>query len=702
MMKSIFSAMVFFSSTVFAEAFDTCPSEAYLFQSSPVQVYGVNLSTGNTTLLQSDTGLNGNINATGFDFASRYIFGYDTTNYAIVRLGKDFKAETINTVGLPQDYTFYVGDVFEQHFYLYRKGQGLFKIDLRPLDSDPNAILEVVKVTSNATINLTDFAVNPVDNKLYGVDNRSGSLYELDMETGNTSLIGYTGETGTFGAGYFDVNGYFYVSRNQDGQIYRIDLSNQEAILSGDVQAIKFADGPSSNQNDGARCANAPVIDEDSTIDFGDAPDSYATSLKENGPRHQLDGLTWLGANAPDGEQDGLLSPVSDDNSGIDDESGITFITSITSGLDTAINALASTSGYLSAWIDWNQDGDFSDAGEQVIYDEYLIQGNNIVVFNAAFEAIEGTTWSRFRFSQQKELSYFGGARSGEVEDHEIYVTQSGASIRYFPSEQKSATIAYEDNWPHQADYDMNDVVIQYHVTEVFKDQSVKKILVKGALLAYGADYHNGFAIRLQGIAREDIDLNLTRLYHNGERQLSSGLEMDANEPIFIISNDLSVVKSQDCPFYRTIDYCETNVEFHFDLHISLVANTDTQDLVAMPYDPFIFATPNFYHGEQLPFQPGRTWEVHLVDIPPTEKFNASELWGLGVDASSDVDGRYFKTDQNLPWAILIPDEWNWPKERVDVVTSYPRFKTFAESAGSLDKNWYKAEFANQQRVYQP
>jgi LruC domain-containing protein len=124
--------------------------------------------------------------------------------------------------------------------------------------------------------------------------------------------------------------------------------------------------------------------------------------------------------------------------------------------------------------------------------------------------------------------------------------------------------------------------------------------------------------------------------------------------------------------------------------------------MMSMPYDPFIFATPNYYHGDQLPFQPGRTWEVHLLDTAPTEKFNHAELWGLGVDASNEIEGRYFKTENNLPWAIMIPDEWQWPAERVDVVTSYPKFKAFAESGGEQDKNWYKTEHANQNRIYQP
>ncbi len=259
LMASLALSGALFSATNNAAPFDTCPSKAYLFQSNPVQVYGVNLVTGSTSLLQSDTGMNVNINGVGFDFDNRYIYGYDTSNKRIVRLGSDFQAEVVNTSGLPTDHTFYVGDVYESVYYLYRKGKGLFTIDISPLASDSSAVLPVNRVTTRAVVNLTDFAFHPSDGKLYGVDNGSGALYSFNASTGQETYIGDTGETGTFGAGYFDVDGYYYVSRNQDGQIYRIDLSpgNAANIAAGIVPAVKFADGPNSNQNDGARCANA-------------------------------------------------------------------------------------------------------------------------------------------------------------------------------------------------------------------------------------------------------------------------------------------------------------------------------------------------------------------------------------------------------------------------------------------------------------
>ncbi len=80
------------------------------------------------------------------------------------------------------------------------------------------------------------------------------------------------------------------------------------------------------------------MVDEDSSIDFGDAPDTGETTLASNGPRHELDGITWLGTDAPDADLDGYTSPQSDETVGIDDEwtnGGIGFVTGLEAGLDS-------------------------------------------------------------------------------------------------------------------------------------------------------------------------------------------------------------------------------------------------------------------------------------------------------------------------------------------------------------------------------
>ncbi|MCL1037454.1 LruC domain-containing protein [Shewanella submarina] len=696
-----------------ATPFDTCPSKAYLFQSAPVKVYGVNLVTGATTLLEDDTGTTANVNGVGFNFTDRYIYGYDTTNKKIVRMGKNFQVSDVNTSDLPTDHTFFVGDVYDHTYYLYRANKGLFKIDLSPLDSDANAVLPVVKISSRAAVSLTDMAFHPGNGKLYGIDNNSGFLYEFDPTSGQETYIADTGQKGTFGAGYFDVNGYYYVSRNNDvssggvviregGKIYRVNMSLDESgdFVESDFTAVEFADGPMSNQNDGARCANAPVIDEDSNIDFGDAPDSYKTTLASNGPRHQLDELTWLGLNGVDGDADGAVSPDSDDTTGIDDEDGIGFVTAVEPGLDTLVTAYASTSGYLSGWIDWDGDGEFDEPGDKVFEDQLLQAGQNVLFFEADLNAVAGDTWSRFRFSQQTGLDADGGSTSGEVEDHGLTITAANTRQEHFPSSTGFVTLAYEDNYPYTADYDMNDVVMFLRVTETLKDDVVAKIKVTGQLAALGASYHNGFAIRLPNVARTDVNTQLTYLKVNGQLQSDSGMETDMQEASFVISNDLNEAADFSCQYFRTLENCREDISYEFELTISFNPDADVSGLPDMPYDPFIFATPDKYHGEGMPEHPGRSWEVHLADQAPTEKFDKVNIMGLGVDDSNDATGKYFKTSNNLPWALMLPEPWEWPKERVDLLKAYPDFEGYATEGDGTNALWYKSDNAVSAQTY--
>lgn len=698
--RILFLVSLLFSTKLLADPFDTCPSKAYLFQGKPVAVYGVNLVTGSYSVLQSDTGLNANINGVGFDEEDRYIYGFDTTNYNVVRLGENFQATTLSVSGLPASTTFYIGDVYEHYYYIYRKGTGFYKIDLSPLDSNVSAALTAELITSTTSVNLTDFAFHPDNDHLYGVDNGSGWLYEFDINTGVSTYIGDTGETGTFGAMYFDVDGYLYLSRNQDGQVYRVDLSTQAIIDSGVVPAVKFADGPFSSQNDGARCANAPLIDTDepATIDFGDAPDSYGTTLDSNGARHEMDEVTWLGSSV-DGDYLAAQSPDSDDSVTSDDEDGVGLVTALEPGLDSVIAVTASTSGYLSAWFDWNDDGDFSDEGEQVITDKSLVAGLNSLVITVPFGATVGDTWSRFRFSQQTGLAYYGGSTSGEVEDHVVTVVAANTTQRHFPSASGYVTLAYEDNWPETADYDMNDLVLRYRITEVLKDGLVAKVTISGQLVAVGASYHSGFAVRLSGINDELIDSTKTQIYHNTVLQGSDPQESDMSEASFILINDAIDVSSYECSYFRTQNDCRENVGLEFELSFSFTAPIATASMPAMPYDPFLFATPGYYHGPSFAQAPGRSYEVHLADQAPTESFDTN-FFTLAQDTSDPSSDRYFKTINNMPWALLIYDEWQWPRERVDLTTAYPDFADYTTSGGISNTDWYDNSNAVDNKYY--
>ncbi len=160
--------------------------------------------------------------------------------------------------------------------------------------------------------------------------------------------------------------------------------------------------------------------------DFGDTPDpTYPTLLASNGARHTLGGSLYLGASV-DTDADGQPTAAADGDdldAGGDDEDGVTFTTALEQGKAASVDVSSSGAGLLNAWIDFNQDGDWGDAGEQIFTDEALAAGVNNLGFNIPAGAVIGNTFARFRLDSAGGLNPTGLAADGEVEDYQVTIT---------------------------------------------------------------------------------------------------------------------------------------------------------------------------------------------------------------------------------------------------------------------------------------
>lgn len=666
-----------------ADAFENCPSFAYLVQGSPAKLYGVNLATGYFSELSNSMGTTSSLNAIGYSRLDNYIYGYSNEFRTVVKIGNDYQVNPLVVEGLP-DTTFYVGDVsnVDNAYYMYRSGEnaGLYKVPLG------NTVIgySAERIIDGSLLNLAifDFAFHPLSNILYAVS-RNGDLIQVDPVDGDYMNLGNVGETGTFGAVYFDGSGNFYISRNSDGYVFRIDVDAEIPV------AQFFAFGPSSSTNDGARCASANIIDENSTVDFGDAPDSYGTSLDDNGARHEISSGIYLGSKAG-GENDGT-----------------DFITGFETGLDTLINVRAQGEGYLNAWIDWGQDGSF-DEQDQVVIDHKTNNGDNRILVDVPSDAKEGATWSRFRYSSKQGIDAKGGVSDGEVEDYILQITPSGVRVVSYPSSGDFVSLAFEDNWPAVGDYDMNDVVMAYRTRKYIDENNrVIRYDVEGRLLAMGASYHNGFAVQLDGIDTENVNKTLMRYEVNGvnknnESNYFSPLELnnDNETAVIIISNDLwsEITISASCSYYRTSDNCTKKEPYSFIVSIPLIQSMDINEAPSDVLNPFIFASPGWYHGDDFSSPPGRSLEIHLKNKPVSPQFN-HDFFNLADDYSDEVDGLTFLTANNMPWALQMPTLWSHPKERIDLNRAYPRFMDFVESSGLDSSTWYTSNYVMPENI---
>lgn len=224
-------------------------------------------------------------------------------------------------------------------------------------------------------------------------------------------------------------------------------------------------------------------------------------------------------------------------------------------------------------------------------------------------------------------------------------------------------TLTYEDMWPQEGDYDMNDVMIDYSCT-VYKTigtNKVTKIVDRFTPRHNGAVYVNGFGYQFHKVGNEKIrSISIEGPVQSafaGVNHLEAGQE----HPTIILCDDIKSAKEK--PFTVTTQLNEADYK-----------------LLTPPYNPFIIVKTN----------EGRGKEVHLVNYPPTDKADPSFL-GQNSDASQPGQELYYISKINMPFAIHLPNvkDFPIPEESVRIDETYPDFTKWVESKGKLYKDWY-------------
>ncbi|TOL80395.1 hypothetical protein CGH90_14850 [Vibrio parahaemolyticus] len=268
-----------------------------------------------------------------------------------------------------------------------------------------------------------------------------------------------------------------------------------------------------------------------------------------------------------------------------------------------------------------------------------------------------------------------------------------------YPSSDTYATMAFEDRWPLMGDYDFNDVVWRYRVTELLNGQrEIKNITFDYTLQAMGAGFSNGFAVHLPNV--NPANIASTVLTRNGE-PVTHQVVQSGGEAVLVVSEnlrkDLEALGELDsnCTFYRTQTACvsqQTSDVLNYQLTVELSTPVSREKVGYPPYDSFIFASKDSYHGDFTATPPGMSWQTHFKSFAGTSEMNNS-FFNLHDDNSGGAES--FLTNNNMPWAINIRDEWDHPIENVDISKAYPDFPTWVTSSGESETTWYQASTAN-------
>jgi LruC domain-containing protein len=266
----------------------------------------------------------------------------------------------------------------------------------------------------------------------------------------------------------------------------------------------------------------------------------------------------------------------------------------------------------------------------------------------------------------------------------------------YFPA-AGNGTLAFEDLWPGQGDYDFNDLVCDYRFKTVTNGSNkVVEIFGKFTIKAFGASLHNGFGFQFPNGTIQPGEMSVTG-YSLNENYISlnaQGLEAGQTKPTVIVYDDafgimpfpgqgIGVNTTPGAPYVTPV---------MLTVHMTFTTPKYTMSQINISnFNPFIIVGLN------------RGIEVHLPDYAPTSLADP-DYFGKAQDNSIPSQGRYYRTENNLPWAINIYQSFAYPKEKADVVNTYNHFVQWAVSGGQAFPDWYmdKPGYRNTNNIYVP
>ncbi|HIF9218386.1 TPA: GEVED domain-containing protein, partial [Photobacterium damselae] len=421
-----------------------------------------------------------NINALGFNRINGLIYGTftdmsqadrihhlfvtDKTGTSFIDLG-EIRAESATTIRRLQDgdsFDFAAGDSLRHtgysststvlssptagdvtadgnHLIVWRTSwDSLVKIDLntQTFTTVPLDIATMGGSYGGGSIEVgADLAISSQSGLGYLVDLNGDNLYTVNLSTGavTAQALTYFGAEPTLdtngklqagalvmdnavslyaltNGGNHDTDNNGVIDLNERAVVYRINVMTQE------VEYVTASDQGSLQGNDGAGCY-------DST-DYGDAAASYGQAshayfdVAVDGTADLYLGARW------DPEFGPWLSvdASGDDNNGQDDED-LVIPAQIIVETSTTLPIQVVGDGFVSIWVDLNNDGDFADSNEQLINDQAVTTGNNsisVILDAASAEGFNGNTVMRVRLCSSANScnTFDGAANDGEVEDH--------------------------------------------------------------------------------------------------------------------------------------------------------------------------------------------------------------------------------------------------------------------------------------------
>lgn len=250
----------------------------------------------------------------------------------------------------------------------------------------------------------------------------------------------------------------------------------------------------------------------------------------------------------------------------------------------------------------------------------------------------------------------------------------------YYPCFNVCYTLAFEDLWPSTGDYDYNDMVIKFTFHKVLNAANkVIDLNIKVQPVAVGASYDNGFGIRLDEVLPSAVSsVTGQSLVKNIISRNSNGTEAGQERAVIILFDSPEPLLQRAAgSMFNTVKSNPRGSSEEIVVKVTFETPVEDAQLDMSKLNPFIFTNQR------------RGYEIHLPDYKPTSLADAG-LFGTSQDRTNPALGKYYRTANNMPWAVLFQCDFDYPAEKVSITSAYNFFDEWVISGGSQYPNWYR------------
>lgn len=242
------------------------------------------------------------------------------------------------------------------------------------------------------------------------------------------------------------------------------------------------------------------------------------------------------------------------------------------------------------------------------------------------------------------------------------------APVLIFPAIDRAAAVVFEDRFPRTGDEDFNDFMTEFRIVEkINSSNQITDIIVDFYPRAVGASYDHSFLIVLNGVKQQPSNIKL----HT--KPLFIG---NANVKLTHYDQNLRVTDIQDhLPVDRDVTIFSSTHACFDPGNLNMPINTMMNNAY-VPARQIARLEIHLWEPEKNVVSAKAKVDVSqfrmILHVKPGKRNGAEDIDIIDVDPNNFDKAGY-------PYGFVIPAEWRWPQESVNIDNAYSMFKDYRQ-----------------------